>query len=115
MLPKFAAATVLIGLLFASEGSQRISLLHAGGPLLHLVCPCTGTQLHFLSLSFFLLSAFSQIQVCYTRPDCDGDILVATTARECCVETENGTSFGEPGNCVVSQCIGKRCNELCTF
>ena len=113
MLPKFAAATVLIGLLFASEGSQHTFPCCTQEDLC-LVCPCTrnSAALFIWALSSFLLSAFSQILVCYTRPDCDGDILVATTARECCVGTENGTSFGEPGNCVVSQCIGK---ELCTF
>ena len=47
-------------------------------------------------------------QQCYNRPNCVGDVLsVPTTAKECCVETDDGMSFGDSsGTCTVSQCIG---------
>ena len=78
-------------------------------PFLHFAC------VHLLYHPFFLLflyilSSLPSVglsQSCYTEPNCVGSTVEASTARECCVETENGTSFGEAGNCAVTQCIGE--------
>ena len=47
-------------------------------------------------------------QQCYNQPNCTGDVVSGvTTAKECCVGTDDGMSFGvSGGSCTVSQCIG---------
>ena len=78
-------------------------------PFLHFAC------VHLLYHPFFLLFLYilsslpsaGLSQSCYTEQNCVGSTVEASTARECCVETENGTSFGEAGNCAVTQCIGE--------
>ena len=29
------------------------------------------------------------------------------SARDCCVGTDDGQSYGSPGSCMITQCIGK--------
>ena len=45
---------------------------------------------------------------CWTSSGCTGDTVPADDARDCCVGTEDGQSYGVgPGNCEVEQCIGE--------
>ena len=45
---------------------------------------------------------------CWTSSGCTGDTVPADDARDCCVGTNDGQSYGVgPGNCEVEQCIGK--------
>ena len=45
---------------------------------------------------------------CWTGSGCTGDTVPADDARDCCVGTNDGQSYGVgPGNCEVEQCIGK--------
>ena len=45
---------------------------------------------------------------CYTSSNCTGDTIPADDARDCCVGTNDGQSYGiGPGNCEVTQCIGE--------
>ena len=45
---------------------------------------------------------------CRTSSGCTGDTVPADDARDCCVGTNHGQSYGVgPGNCEVEQCIGK--------
>ena len=45
-----------------------------------------------------------QAGVCYSSTSCSGDIIPATSERECCVGTDNGLSFSSGGVCI--RCIG---------
>ena len=45
---------------------------------------------------------FSQ---CYTGTSCSGSIVTAASARECCVDTENGLSYSSNAEC--TPCIGE--------
>ena len=59
-------------------------------------------------LAFVYLTA-GVSQLCYSQPDCEGDIVTAPgpTARDCCVGTDAGQSYSDDGvNCILSQCIG---------
>ena len=50
---------------------------------------------------------FAQSQ-CHTSSGCTGDIVPVDDARDCCVGTNDGQSYGVgPGNCEVNQCIGE--------
>ena len=63
----------------------------------------------FPLLIFFLLigKSFTQDQ-CYPSGGCTGIAVPADDARDCCVGTDDGQSYGVgPGNCVVPQCIGE--------
>ena len=51
---------------------------------------------------------FSQ---CFTTTSCTGGTVPASTARECCVETNEGLSFSDGGTCTV--CIGNM--QVCTI
>ena len=54
-----------------------------------------------------LFVGFSQSQ-CYTSSGCTGGTVPAVDAKDCCVGTNDGQSYGVgPGNCQVSQCIGE--------
>ena len=54
-----------------------------------------------------LFVGFSQTQ-CYTNSSCTGDTVPAVDAKDCCVGTNDGQSYGVgPGNCQVTQCIGE--------
>ena len=45
---------------------------------------------------------------CWTSSGCTGDTVPADDARDCCVGTNDGQSYGVgPGNCAVPQCIGE--------
>ena len=45
---------------------------------------------------------------CYTSSGCTGGIVPAVDARDCCVGTNDGQSYGvDPDDCEVTQCIGK--------
>ena len=45
---------------------------------------------------------------CWTGSGCTGDTVPADDARDCCVGTNDGQSYGMgPGNCEVEQCIGE--------
>ena len=45
---------------------------------------------------------------CWTSSGCTGDTVPADDARDCCVGTNDGQSYGGgPGNCAVGQCIGE--------
>ena len=45
---------------------------------------------------------------CWTNSGCTGNTVPADDARDCCVGTDAGQSYGaEPGNCEVEQCIGE--------
>ena len=45
---------------------------------------------------------------CFTGSGCTGDTVPAVDARDCCVGTDEGQSYGAgPGDCEVPQCIGK--------
>lgn len=47
-------------------------------------------------------------QLCYSDRDCAGDSFAAATAKDCCVETDDGLSFSLDGvTCTVAECIGK--------
>ena len=49
-----------------------------------------------------------QSQTCWTSSDCTGDTVPADDARDCCVGTNDGQSYGVgPGNCAIAQCIGE--------
>ena len=43
--------------------------------------------------------------ICYSGTNCSGDTVTAVSARECCVDTENGLSFFSSAGC--SPCIGE--------
>ena len=50
---------------------------------------------------------FSQSQ-CFNSSGCTGDTVPAFDAKDCCVGTNDGQSYGVgPGNCQVYQCIGE--------
>ena len=50
---------------------------------------------------------FSQSQ-CYNSSGCTGGTVPAVDAKDCCVGTNDGQSYGVgPGNCQVPQCIGE--------
>ena len=51
---------------------------------------------------------FSQ---CFTTTSCTGGTVPASTARECCIETNEGLSFSDGGTCTV--CIGNM--QVCTI
>ena len=53
-------------------------------------------------------------QQCYNQPNCVGDVVLGpTTAKECCVGTDDGMSFGDSsGTCTVSQCIGNMVMDI---
>ena len=39
-------------------------------------------------------------QQCWTSTSCDGTVITeATSKRDCCADTVEGMSFGEPGSC----------------
>ena len=65
--------------------------------------------LYVISKSFinsFLTLGLSQ--QCYSNSGCTGVIVPADNAKDCCVGTNDGQSFGVgPGNCEVPQCIGE--------
>ena len=45
---------------------------------------------------------------CWTSSGCTRDTVPADDARDCCVGTNDGQSYGVgPGNCEVEQCIGE--------
>ena len=47
--------------------------------------------------------------ICFSNPDCTGAQIPAGSARECCVGTDDGFSYGTPGSC--RECIGEyTCN-----
>ena len=56
-------------------------------------------------------------QRCYLQSDCaSGDSFAVSSAKECCVETDNGMSYADDtGTCIISQCIGKLAWEICTI
>ena len=55
------------------------------------------TSLHILALE----------QGCYTGENCDGTYTPKSTARQCCVDTDDGMSYADgSGTCVVPQCKG---------
>ena len=64
-----------------------------------------------LSIQMLLLILISNIQgfaQCHTSSNCTGDIVPADDARDCCVGTDDGQSYGvAPGICEVNQCIGE--------
>ena len=45
--------------------------------------------------------------LCFTEAGCTGVSFSSSSARECCVSTEDGQSFQMNGVCVVTQCIGE--------
>ena len=50
---------------------------------------------------------FSQSQ-CYTSSSCTGGTVPVVDAKDCCVGTNDGQSYGVgPGNCQITQCIGE--------
>ena len=64
----------------------------------------------FLSILLLLLATgkcSAQAQ-CFTSSGCTGGTIPAEGARDCCAGTNEGQSYGVgPGNCEVSQCVGK--------
>ena len=48
------------------------------------------------------------VDICFSNPDCTGAQITAGSARECCVGTDDGLSYGTPGNC--RECIGEHKN-----
>ena len=49
--------------------------------------------------------------ICFSNPDCTGAQITAglACARDCCVGTDDGLSYGTPGNC--RECVGEcTCN-----
>ena len=59
-------------------------------------------------LLLILISNIEGFAQCYTSSNCTGDTVPADYARDCCVGTNDGQSYGiGPGFCEVSQCIGK--------
>ena len=47
----------------------------------------------------------SYIEGCFSNSDCTGALITAGSPRDCCVGTDDGLSYGTPGNC--RECIGK--------
>ena len=49
-------------------------------------------------------------QQCFRGPSCTGAVVTAPgpSASDCCVETDDGQSYGSPGACTIPQCIGIR-------
>ena len=46
-------------------------------------------------------------QQCYNQPNCAGIAVAVSTAKECCIETNDGMSVAaDNGTCIVSQCVG---------
>ena len=47
-------------------------------------------------------------QQCFSGSGCTGGVVIAPgpSAIDCCVGTEEGRSYGSPGDCTISQCIG---------
>ena len=45
-------------------------------------------------------------QLCFTSKDCKGTYTPMSTARQCCVDTDDGMSYAEHGTCIVPQCKG---------
>ena len=47
-------------------------------------------------------------QQCFSGSGCTGGVVEAPgpSAIDCCVGTEEGQSYGSPGDCTISQCIG---------
>ena len=45
---------------------------------------------------------------CYPMANCMGDPIntLGTSARDCCVGTDDGQSYGIPNDCTIRQCIG---------
>ena len=41
----------------------------------------------------------------FTGSDCTGDLVPASSQRDCCVKTNDGLSYNDGGTCTV--CIGK--------
>ena len=59
-------------------------------------------------LIFLLTGQGSAQSQCYTSSNCTGDTVPADDARDCCVGTNDGQSFGVGrGDCEVSQCVGE--------
>ena len=103
MLPKFAAAAVLAGIL-AAQGITTRTLTQNTRTLaqgIHYARSSLSAIFLFLSVVF--------CQECFTEPGCAGPTVDGpTNSRECCAGTETGMSYGfGPGNCEVEQCIGK--------
>ena len=51
------------------------------------------------------------LQQCYSQPNCvaGSEIALTPTSKDCCTGTNDGQSYADSsGNCVVSQCVGKR-------
>ena len=54
---------------------------------------------------------------CFSEPGCTGPVVEAPgpTAKDCCAGTNDGQSYGVgPGNCEISQCIGKIVDDSMT-
>ena len=45
-----------------------------------------------------------QAGVCYSSTTCSGDVIPASSERECCIGTDDGLSFSSGGVCI--RCIG---------
>ena len=43
--------------------------------------------------------------ICFSNSDCTGAQISAGSARDCCVGTDDGLSYGSPGDC--RECIGE--------
>ena len=65
------------------------------------VCGCGD----MLSIKILLISPSGSAQAqCWTSSGCTGDTVPADDARDCCIGTEDGQSYGGgPGDCAVSQ------------
>ena len=68
-----------------------------------------------LFVILLLIGQGSAQSQCYTSSNCAGDTVPADDARDCCVGTNDGQSYGiDPGNCEANQCIGECLILECT-
>ena len=51
--------------------------------------------------------------ICFSNPYCTGDQITAGSARDCCVITDDGLSYGAPGDC--RECIGEHNKHYASF
>ena len=113
MLPKFAAAAVLLGLLAplgnpANGATEHVVKFcspraHMHGCILH--CIRVFSRVYFVCMiSPFPVSS----QECFTSTNCTGSTIAASSPRECCAGTVTGMSYGvDIGDCEVRGCIGE--------
>ena len=78
------------------------------GSSLFLRTSYNSVMIIYCVLTLLLIGQGSAQSQCYTSRNCTGYTVLANDAKDCCVGTNDGQSYGVgPGYCEASQCIGE--------